>query len=163
MAHPLIEEYIQSFADRYGSVQEETVLEEVSNSDSSNVLYRKFAKNGWWDDSKVAHEFRVQKIRQIIHTCTVNLPALPAEVGRDPVHITVNAYTSIDGEGYVPTVSLIDDSARQEQALTTLRIRASNLRTQIRDLCRVWGITSGPWLAVVEAIDALDESQRKAA
>ena len=104
----------------------------------------------------------MQKIRQIINTCTVTLPAIPAEVGRDPVQITVNAYTSIDGEGYVPTVSLIDDTARQEQALTNLRVRASNLRTQIRNLCRVWGITSGPWLAVVEAIDAL-EGDRKAA
>ena len=162
MAHPLIEEYIQSFADRYGAVDEETVLEEVANSDSSNVLYRKFEKNKWWDDSKVAHEFRLQKIRQIIWTCTVDLPVIPKEVGRDPVLVTVSTYTNIDGEGYVPTVSLIDDSVRQEQALTNLKVRATSLRTQIRNLCRVWGITSGPWLAVVEAIDAL-EGDRKAA
>ena len=162
MAHPLVEEYIQSFADRYGAVDEETVLEEVANSDSSNVLYRKFEKNGWWDDSAVAHEFRLEQIQKIVWSCNVELPALPTEVGRDPVLIKVKKYTNIDGEGYVPTVSLIDDSVRQEQALTNLKVRATSLRTQIRNLCRVWGITSGPWLAVVEAIDAL-EGDRKAA
>jgi len=162
MAHPLIEVYIQSFADRYGAVEEETVLEEVANADSSNVLYRKFEKNGWWDDSKVAHEFRLEQIRKIVRTCDVHLPVIPKEVGREPVTVKVRKYTHIDGEGYVPTVSLIDDSVRQEQALTNLKVRATSLRTQIRNLCRVWGITSGPWLAVVEAIDAL-EGDRKAA
>ena len=162
MAHPLIEAYIQSFVARFGSVVPETVLEEVANSDSSNVLYRKFEKNKWWDDSKVAHEFRLEQIRKIVRTCDVHLPVIPAGVGREPVTIKVRKYTHIDGEGYVPTVSLIDDSVRQAQALTNLKVRATNLRTQIRNLCRVWGITSGPWLALVEAIDAL-EGDRKAA
>ena len=162
MAHQLVEEYIQSFADRYGVVDENTVLEEVANSDSSNVLYRKFEKNKWWDDSKVADEFRLDQIRKIVRTFNVRLPVIPSEVGREPVTVKVKKYTHIDGEGYVPTVNLIDDAARQEQALTNLKVRATSLRTQIRNLCRVWGITSSPWFAVVEAIDAL-EDDRKAA
>lgn len=114
-----------------GSLTPADVLERAA--DPANPMHAAFE----WDDSKAAHEHRLQQARRLI----VSIRVLNSPVGK-PVQAFVSVKTPEHGRSYVPTVEAMSDEQMRERVLTEIRTFVEGIERKWSHLVDVSNIIS---------------------
>jgi hypothetical protein len=125
-------ELVEIYSD-HGALNPEAVVAHARNEDSA--LHSQFE----WDDTRAAHQHRLEKARKLIRVAVTVIPA----ISNSPVKqfISISALRGTDDGSYIATVDILSDEHKYAMVMQDVIRSLERLKYQyayIRELNPVW-------------------------